>query len=113
MRLLDGRVEDYLLTRSGKRIYFGTFGSISIGQPGIAELMIRQDETGEVTVSVVHDPAAGLTFEQVADAVRVRVRDQLGFELAMRVVPIDRVPLTAGGKAQMIRSAYRPPGPPA
>jgi phenylacetate-CoA ligase len=108
MRLLDGRVEDYLLLRSGKRIYFGTFGSISIGQPGIAELMVRQDEAGEVTVSIVHDPAAGLTFEQVADAVRGRVRDQLGFELPMRVVPIDRVPLTAGGKAQMIQSAFRP-----
>lgn len=112
MRLLDGRVEDAIQLPDGRRIYFGSFGAITLAMPGIAEFMVRQDETGDVTVGVVHDPLAGLTFDEVAAGIRRMLHDSVGVAVPLRVVPIDHVELTAGGKARMVRSAYRPPARP-
>ncbi|WP_433087533.1 phenylacetate--CoA ligase family protein [Dactylosporangium sp. CA-052675] len=111
MRLLDGRIEDSLVLRDGTVVYFGAFAAVTLKQPGIAEFSVRQDEAGEVTVSLQLDPAAGLGFDEVCDGVRGMLRDLLGFDLPLHFRRIDRLELTPGGKARLVRSRFRPGAP--
>jgi phenylacetate-CoA ligase len=110
MRLLDGRIEDSLVLRDGTRVYFGAFGAVTLRQPGIAEFSVHQDETGEVTIWLVPDPTAGLSFEEVSAGVRRMLGDLLGFDLPLHIRAGTRVELTPGGKARLVRSDYRPQG---
>jgi phenylacetate-CoA ligase len=110
MRLLDGRVEDHLVLPDGTRVYCAAFIAVTLTLPGIDEFSVHQDATGDIAVSLLLDRSAGLSFEQVAASVRRMLRDQLGFDLPMRVEQTDRVALTPGGKARLVRSDYRPQG---
>jgi len=113
MRLLDGRTEDAVTLPDGRRVYFAAFVAIGLTIPGLAEYAVRQDGTGAVTLSLLLDRAAGRGFDEVAAQIRQRLRDQLGFDLPLAVVEVDRIELTPGGKARLVTSAYRPPtGPP-
>ncbi len=109
IRLLDGRVEDAVVLPDGRQVYFGAFWVAAGTVPGVAELAVRQDEQGTITVSVVPDRRAPRAFVDVADDVRACLRGQLGLEPAMRVVQVDRVELTPGGKARLVSSAYSSP----
>jgi phenylacetate-CoA ligase len=52
---------------------------------------------------------AGRAFDEVAADTRARFAAHLGIDLDMDVVPIDKVPITPGGKARLIQSEYRVP----
>jgi phenylacetate-CoA ligase len=108
MRLTLGRTEDFVQMPGGRRIYVPTFVGIGITLPGFTEFMVRQDEAGVLTVHVVPDPQAGMTFEQIAAGFRGALTDFLQTEADLRVVPIDKIELTPGGKAKLIESRYRP-----
>jgi len=110
IRLLDGRTEDAVVLPDGRRIYFGAFAVAAFVVPGLAEIAVRQDEQGMITVSVVLDHTGGRSFEDVAADLRACLLGQLDLELPMRVVPVDRIELTPGGKARLVSSAYRPVG---
>jgi len=110
IRLLDGRIEDAVVLPGGRRVYFGAFWLAAATVPGVAELAVRQDEQGAITVSTVLDRDGGRSFEEVAAGVRACLRDQLDLALPMDVVQVDRIELTPGGKARLVTSAYRPAG---
>lgn len=107
MVLTQGRSEDFVQVPGGRRIYIPTFVGIGITLPGFREFMVRQDAAGVITVHLVHDTASGLTFEQTAAGVRAALADFLTADTDLRVVPAERIELTAGGKAKLIESAYR------
>ena len=107
MVLTRGRSEDYVQLAGGRRIYIGTFLAMGLTIPGVSEFMVRQDESGEVTIHLVVDPHAGLGFDEVADNIRTMMNDHLGFDIGLRVVPIDKVTISPGGKARLIESRFQ------
>lgn len=108
MRLVDGRVNDYVLLPDGRRMYGAVFLTLAQSSPGVAECMVRQDEHGAVTVYLVPDRAGGMTFDQVAAEFRRGFDEMVDVEVALRFVETDRVALTPGGKGRFLESAFRP-----
>jgi phenylacetate-CoA ligase len=106
MRLLDGRSEDAVVLPDGRRIYFGAFAVVGLTVLGLTEISVRQDEHGAITVSIVLDRTAGRSYEDVAADVRACLHRQLGREVPLEVVRVDRIELTPGGKARLVSSAY-------
>jgi phenylacetate-CoA ligase len=104
--LTQGRSEDHVRLPGGRRIYIGTFLAMSKGVPGIAEFMVRQDETGAVTVLIVPDGTR--PFEELAGAIADMLADHLGDRVPLRIAQSGSVALTPGGKARLIQSSYRP-----
>lgn len=109
MVLTRGRSEDFVQLPGGRRVYIGTFLAVGLTLPGIGEFMVRQADTGAITISLVTDPRAGLPFDEVAASIRAMLAGHLGVDVELDIVPTDRVELGAGGKAQLIRSDYRVP----
>jgi len=110
MMLTRGRSEDYVQLPGDRRIYIGTFLAVGLTLPGIGEFMVRQADTGAITISLVTDPRAGLEFDEIATGFRAMLAGHLGIGVDLDIVPTERVELSAGGKAQLIRSDYRGPG---
>ncbi len=107
MVLTQGRSEDFVVLPNGRRIYIGAILALGLVVPGVSEFMVRQDESGEVTIHLVVDPHAGLGFDEVADNIRTMMNDHLGFDIGLRVVPIDKVTISPGGKARLIESRFQ------
>jgi phenylacetate-CoA ligase len=108
MQLVDGRTNDYLLLPDGRRVYSAILLWLMGETPGLAECMMRQDESGAVTVHLVPDPRAGLSYPQIVDGLTRAFAAAVGAAVDLRFARTDRIELTAGGKARMIESAYRP-----
>lgn len=106
MVLTQGRTEEFVQLPGGRRIYIGAILSMGLTVPGVSEFMVRQAETGDVTIHLVTDPQSGLSFNEVARAITGHLNDHLGIDLGLHVVPIDRVAITPGGKAHLIESQY-------
>jgi phenylacetate-CoA ligase len=110
MMLTRGRSEDFIQLPGDRRIYIGTFLAVGLTLPGIGEFMVRQADTGAITISLVTDPRAGRSFDEVAASIRAMLDSHLGVDVDLDIVETDKVELSAGGKAQLIRSDYRVPG---
>jgi phenylacetate-CoA ligase len=77
---LDGRLEDYVVTRSGAKL--GRLDHIFKDMHHVREAQIRQSRAGEMSIAVVR--AAGWSASDEAElraAVRQRVGDEVAFEI--------------------------------
>lgn len=108
MRLVDGRVNDFVTLPGGRRVYSAVFLGLAKQTPGLAECMVRQDASGQITVHLIPEPRAGLSFDQVVEAFQDRFDAQVAAPVRLRFVRAERVALTAGGKGRFVESAYRP-----
>ncbi len=105
MRLTRGRLNDSIVLPDGRRLFADRFIAMVVGHPGVAGLFARQDATGAVRVHVAPDGTVPLP--RLLSTVRETLVAQAGQEFPLEVQPVDRVPLTPGGKARVVESDYR------
>lgn len=108
VRLETGRADDYVLLPDGERLYAGTFIGMALKTPGIAECMVRQDETGRIIVYLVPDRRAGWGFDELADAGRSWLYSSAGRQFEVEFAEAEALELTPGGKGRFVVSHYRP-----
>ena len=97
---IDGRQEDYVLTRSGTRL--GRLDHIFKDMTNIREAQIQQSTPGRMTLAVVRGHAYGAEDERrLHDATRVRVGDEMAVDIAY----VEALPRTAAGKLRLVVSA--------
>jgi phenylacetate-CoA ligase len=106
MKLVDGRENDFVTLPGGRRVYSGVFLSLAKNTPGVAECMIRQARDGRITVHLVPDLAAGVSFEQAARSFAAELARLVGAEVPASFEPADRVRLAVSGKGRFVESAY-------
>ena len=106
MKLVDGRENDFVTLPGGRRVYSGVFLSIAMFTPGVAECMIRQAEDGRITVHLVPDRAAGVSFERAARSFAAELARLVGTEVPACFEQTDRVRLAVSGKGKFVESAY-------
>jgi phenylacetate-CoA ligase len=113
MKLVDGRVNDYVTLSDGRRVYSGVFLVLAKWTPGVAECMVRQDDAGQISVYLVLDPRDTVPYEAAMQAFRDRFVEQVGAAYAdaareIQFVRAERIELSAGGKGRFIESDYHP-----
>ena len=97
--VLDGRREDYVLTRTGRRL--GRLDHIFKGMANIREAQIRQVAPGRMTLAVVRGNGYGSGDER---RLRQAVSRRVGREMAFDVAYVDALPRTANGKLRFVTS---------
>jgi phenylacetate-CoA ligase len=105
MKITEGRTDDYVTLRSGRRVYSVVFIAMAMYTPGLAECMVRQDADGAITAHLVPDRDA--PFDQVRTAFAERLTELVGTPVPLTIVAAERVELTPGGKGRFVESAYR------
>jgi phenylacetate-CoA ligase len=108
MKLVDGRINDYLVLPGGRRVYSAALLGFGPDIPGIGECMIRQDETGAITVHLVPERRVGRPYQDLVDEFSKAFADQIDSTVELTFVRAERVALSAGGKGRFLESAYRP-----
>ncbi|MDN5895169.1 MAG: hypothetical protein L0H93_14245 [Nocardioides sp.] len=108
MAVTEGRSNDYIVLPGGRRIYSGVFLSLAMFSPGVAECMIRQDETGRVSVRLVPETAGEAAWIQAVTAFRDSFADLVDEPVELEFLRASRVDLTPGGKGRFVESSYRP-----
>jgi phenylacetate-CoA ligase len=94
---VDGRKEDYVVTRSGAKL--GRLDLIFKDLVRIREAQIRQDSIGKITLLVVGASGYDRDDERrLLDEARKRVGDDLDVELSY----VDRIPRTSSGKIRFV-----------
>lgn len=96
---LDGRREDYVLTRTGTRL--GRLDHIFKDMTRIREAQIRQAAPGRMTLAVVRGHGYGLDDER---RLRRATLQRVGREMAFDVAYVDTLPRTANGKLRFVAS---------
>jgi phenylacetate-CoA ligase len=106
MTLTSGRLNDAIVLPDGRKIFGDVFQTVTADEPGVAEMYVRQDATGTIRVFVVPDGSIP------ADAVLANTRRTLlrraNVDLPVQMHLSDRIPLTPGGKGQVVISEYAP-----
>jgi phenylacetate-CoA ligase len=108
MRVTKGRANDSITLPDGRRLFADRFLIMVVEHPGVAGMFVRQDAAGAVQVNVA--PDGTVPVEEVLTTVREVILKQARQEFALEVVPVDHIPLTPGGKARFLESAYQPGG---
>jgi phenylacetate-CoA ligase len=106
--LATGRADDYVRLPDGERLYAGTFIGMALKTPGIAECMVRQDQSGQIIVYLVPDRRDGRTFDELATASRAWLYHSAGRAFEVEFAAADALELTPGGKGRFVVSHYRP-----
>ena len=97
---LDGRQEDYVLTRAGTRL--GRLDHIFKDMVNIREAQIQQSMPGRMTLAVVRSHAYGAEDERrLRHATRLRVGDEVAVDIAY----VESLPRTAAGKLRLVVSS--------
>jgi len=91
-----GRVEDYLLSPSGRKVVWAS--NMLDYLSNILEGQIRQDVAGEVRVLLVPAPGHGIDQAEVL----FRARELLGPEMIVHVEQVQAIPRTANGKLRVV-----------
>jgi phenylacetate-CoA ligase len=104
--LTSGRLNDCVILPDGTKIFGDVFQAVTMTHPGIDEMVVRQDAGGAIRVSVV--PDGTLPVPRVLADVRRVLLERAGFEFDFAVDTTEHVPLTAGGKGQVVQSEYAP-----
>ncbi|MBB5874175.1 phenylacetate-CoA ligase [Allocatelliglobosispora scoriae] len=112
MKLVDGRTNDFIELPGGRRVYSGVFLSLAMYTPGVAECMIRQDASGEITVHLVPDAPGPAAFAAASQAFTTAFAALVDEPVPLRFVEAERIELTPGGKGRFVESAYRDGGRP-
>jgi phenylacetate-CoA ligase len=103
LTLTHGRLNDSVVLVDGTRVFGDVF---HLELPGIAEMYVRQDAAGAIHVYVV--PDGTLAVDVVLADARRTIQSRVAVDLPMALHVSDRIPLTPGGKGQMVVSAYGP-----
>ena len=101
---LDGRQEDYVLTRTGTRL--GRLDHIFKDLANIREAQIRQTERGHMTLVVVRGLAYGTADEQ---RLRAETLARVGTQLDFDIEYAQTLPRAASGKLRFVVSTVGPP----
>lgn len=96
---IDGRKEDYVLTRRGARL--GRLDHVFKDLTRVREAQIRQAEPGKMTVWIVKADGYG---EQDEQALRREVLKRVGDEVAFEIEYTDAIPRTSRGKLRFVVS---------
>lgn len=108
IRLVDGRVNDYLVLPDGRRVYSAAVLAFAPLTVGVADSTMRQDAQGRITVHLVPDPRTERTFEELADEFAKRFATDIDSTVELQFVRADRIELGPGGKGRVVESHYRP-----
>lgn len=92
-----GRVEDYILTPSGRRVFM--MSNMLDSLPGVLEGQIRQEEPDAIRVLLV--PAPGQGKIKVEEVVK-RAETMLGPEMRVIVDEVREIPRTKNGKVRVV-----------
>lgn len=92
---INGRVEDYLFTADGRRVFLA---SDIVDSVGALESQIRQRSRDAIHILYVASTARPLDEESL----RRRARAVLGEEMQVSVERVDRIPRTAAGKLRFV-----------
>jgi phenylacetate-CoA ligase len=106
MRLTSGRLNDAVVLPDGRKIFGDLFQAITMDEHGIAEMYVRQDAAGTIRVYVV--PDGTLSPGTVLDNTRRTLVERANTDLPLEMHLSDRIPLTPGGKGQLVVSEYAP-----
>lgn len=107
MRIAAGRSDDVVILPDGRSVYTGTFLVVGMVMPGVAECMVHQSADGAITISLVPDRAAGLTFAEVAAGFGRRLDTSVGQHVDATFREADHLAFTSSGKAKFLTSDYR------
>jgi phenylacetate-CoA ligase len=91
IRVTGGRLHDFVVTSDGKWISSVAFLYMCKAIPGVLELQVRQDRSGEIRILVVPEanPPEGLVPRIVAAArARVGDLDRIDVELVSQIAPV-------------------------
>lgn len=92
-----GRVEDYILTPSGRKVFM--MSNMLDSLPGVLEGQIRQDELGAIRVLLVPVPGQGPI--RPAEVVK-RAQMMLGSDMRVNVEEVREIPRTRNGKLRVV-----------
>ena len=108
IQLTTGRADDFVVLPDRERLYAGTFIGMALRTPGVAECMVRQDSTGQITVFLVPDPRVARTFAELATDARAWLYGSAGRAFDLDFAAAETLELTPGGKGRFVVSQYRP-----
>ncbi|MDG6106422.1 phenylacetate--CoA ligase family protein [Dactylosporangium aurantiacum] len=106
MTLTSGRMNDAVVLPDGRKLFGDVFLGVAMYEPGVAEMYVRQDAAGTISVYVV--PDGSLPAERVLAGTERTLQERAGAPVPLRMHLSDRIPLTPGGKGQLVRSEYAP-----
>ncbi|MEV0566532.1 hypothetical protein [Dactylosporangium sp. NPDC050588] len=106
LKLTSGRMNDAVVLPDGRKVFGDVFLGVAMYEPGVAEMFVRQDAAGTIRVHVV--PDGTLAPETVLAGAARTLRERAGGDLPLEMRLSDRIPLTAGGKGQLVQSEYAP-----
>ena len=92
-----GRVEDYILTPSGRKVFM--MSNMLDSLPGVLEGQIRQEERGAIRVLLVAAPKQGPI--KPAEVIK-RAQMMLGSDMRVLVEEVDAIPRTKNGKLRVV-----------
>lgn len=99
---IDGRQEDYVVTRTGARL--GRLDHIFKDFTNVHETQIRQQEPGRMTLCVVRGPRYGQDDEQ---RLRLETGKRVGGQVEFEIEYVEKLPRTAGNKLRFVVSGVR------
>ncbi len=102
IRSIDGRIEDYIITRTGRRI--GRLDHIFKDQTAIREARIKQSEPGVMTVSVVK---ADSFSDRDDSRLREEIIQRVGDDVAFVIEYVRDIEKTASGKLRLVVSQVK------
>jgi phenylacetate-CoA ligase len=106
LTLTRGRLNDAVVLADGSRVFGDVFLAVAMYEPGIAEMYVRQDSAGTIRVYVV--PDGSIPDGAVLENTRRTLRSRVNVDLPLEMHRSDRIPLTPGGKGQIVVSEYAP-----
>jgi phenylacetate-CoA ligase len=101
VKRIDGRMTDYITLPNGERVasLAGPLHSTS----GLAEAQIFQDKTGNLTVRYV---PTGELSELTIGSIEKKMRDRIGYDIAIKFERVPFVERTARGKIKLVISEF-------
>ncbi|MEV4513846.1 hypothetical protein AB0K00_33430 [Dactylosporangium sp. NPDC049525] len=106
MTLTSGRMNDAVVLPDGRKLFGDLFLGVAMHEPGVAEMYVRQDAAGTIRVFVV--PDGSLPADAVVAGTQRTLQERAGAAIPLQLHLSDRIPLTAGGKGQLVVSEYAP-----
>jgi phenylacetate-CoA ligase len=92
---LLGRSSDLIRTRSGEMIHGEFFTHLFYGRNDVRQFQIRQTALDQL---VVHYVATGDTAHEFMHQVQGKIRERMGKDTGIDLLPCDQIPTTASGK---------------
>jgi phenylacetate-CoA ligase len=96
---IDGRIEDYIVTKDGRKV--GRLDHVFKDSINVVEAQLRQTETGSITALIV--PAE--RFSEVdKETVLQELRTRLGADMSINIVLVQSIPRSPSGKFRFVIS---------